>query len=78
MNRKVDLRKMPSSCPQCNIRIKRTEANLAKHFDKVHSRAPTGGEISQFINFKFELTPYSDGEFSKPKNEVSGGGVSPK
>lgn len=67
-----------SQCPQCKDYLGRHIEVLRKHFLTEHNRLPTSGEEHQFINFTGNSVPYADGEFIKPKSEVSGGRVSPK
>jgi len=64
-------------CFLCNADLKRNQQAIISHFKKMHGRSPTEGEVHQIIKFQKTRTPYSE-DFIKPKNEVSGGGFSPK
>lgn len=70
--------KTPTVCPQCKTSLVRILSVLRAHFRDVHGRPPTRGEETQFKIFRKTETPYSDNDFIKPRNEVSGGGFSPK
>jgi endogenous inhibitor of DNA gyrase (YacG/DUF329 family) len=72
------LRAHREPCPQCKARIQKGNASLERHFKEIHGRQPTSCEITQFVTFRKTKTPYSDRDFVKPWNEVSGGSVSPK
>lgn len=65
-------------CPQCKKQLRQKGNNLKQHFLSQHGREPSPGEARQFKNFKETEAPYSDRDFVKPKNEVSGGAVSPR
>ena len=70
--------KRPSQCPQCKIELQRKTKILKSHFNSLHGREPTQGEINQFKTHRTSSAPYTDKDFIKPKIEVSGGGFSSK
>lgn len=71
-------RSKPSLCPQCKVSLERKSKILIAHYRVEHGRMPTDGEKRQFINYLDTPTPYSEGEFKKPRREVCGGAVSPR
>lgn len=68
--------KSPSLCPQCKRRLARKRRVLRLHFEQLHGRLPTSGEVTQFMTHVDSSTPYSERDFVKPRQEISGGGFS--
>ena len=78
MAKKAKWSDKPSICPHCKTSLPRKMRNLASHFQAEHGRQPTQGEQTQFKAYWPSKNPYSETDFQKPGNEVSGGGVSPR
>lgn len=77
--KKAKKKKLLSRCPQCQLEIDKSPEVLSAHFKAFHGRDPTPGEHRQFAaGGPTKIYPVSDRDWVKPRNELSGGGVSPR
>lgn len=64
-----------AKCPACEVMVNGTVESLLMHFNDIHKRKPTDGELYQFRSYKkkdFKSSRYTTGYVKSPL-EVSGG-----